>query len=533
MLSSLPESLDETYERMLCNIKFFLIEDARRILTLLCYAPRPLSVQELIDAVAVEINKPTGLNRKRRLQDSNGIRDICGGLIDIGLSADHMTENHIKKKLTPTVRIAHFSVQEYLESERIQHQKAAMFSLTSATAHTEIAKICLIYLLDDSLSRSKLDQKILEEYPLARFAAECWYYHYQNTARSAPGPHDCILRLFQSQNSFANWVRLYDSDGFDHSMRLGRSLHGILSPIYYASLLGLDQTLHILLATKQVESIRTPGLLHTSTSKLPNLVNAQAGYYGSPLQAASYQGHDNVVQILLDKGADVNARAGHYGNPLQAASYQGHDNVVQILLDKGADVNARAGHYGNPLQAASYQGHDNVVQILLDKGADVNAQGGTFGNALYAASSKGHDHVVTMLLEKGADVNAQNEDRHNALHAASYGGHDHVVQVLLDRGAELEDTHLYAELNWALSRGHEKISKMLLDKIVNTDGLDNAWRAAFSSGDDLMLRLLRDHDPVFGRSIDHGSDLRQADHSVYATFGGARKTEAWFSERRD
>jgi ankyrin repeat protein len=47
-----------------------------------------------------------------------------------------------------------------------------------------------------------------------------------------------------------------------------------------------------------------------------------------------------VVQILLEKGAEVNAQGGGYGNALQAASEGGHEKVVQILLEKGAEVNA-------------------------------------------------------------------------------------------------------------------------------------------------------------------------------------------------
>ena len=109
--------------------------------------------------------------------------------------------------------------------------------------------------------------------------------------------------------------------------------------------------------------------------------------YGNALQAASFGGHEKVVQMLLDQGADVNAQGGEYGNALQAASVKGHEKVVQMLLDQGADVNAQGGNYGNALQAASVGGHEKVVQMLLDQGADVNAQGGEYGNALQAHHS--------------------------------------------------------------------------------------------------------------------------------------------------
>jgi hypothetical protein len=64
--------------------------------------------------------------------------------------------------------------------------------------------------------------------------------------------------------------------------------------------------------------------------------------------------------------------------------------VVEILLDKGAEVNAEGGDFGNALQAASVAVHVKVVAMLLGKGVDVNAQGGKYGNALQAASSKHH-----------------------------------------------------------------------------------------------------------------------------------------------
>lgn len=67
---------------------------------------------------------------------------------------------------------------------------------------------------------------------------------------------------------------------------------------------------------------------------------------------------------------------------IRAASLRGNKKLVQLLLEKGADVNAYRGEHGNALQAASTNGHTEIVRLLRQVGADVNAQGGNRGNAL-------------------------------------------------------------------------------------------------------------------------------------------------------
>ena len=80
------------------------------------------------------------------------------------------------------------------------------------------------------------------------------------------------------------------------------------------------------------------------------------------LAAASACGHEEVIQLLLEKGADVNAPTVYgYCEPLYAAIDNGHEGVVRLLLDNGADVNAGGGMWGNPLQVAVGLGCKNVV----------------------------------------------------------------------------------------------------------------------------------------------------------------------------
>ncbi|RYN98011.1 hypothetical protein AA0120_g2336 [Alternaria tenuissima] len=213
--------------------------------------------------------------------------------------------------------------------------------------------------------------------------------------------------------------------------------------------------------------------------------NAQGGRFGNALCEASARGYEAVVKLLLDKGANANAQGGHFsnalyaalvegheavgghfGNALQAASACGHEAVVKLLLDKGANANAQGAHFSNALYEASVEGYEAVVKLLLDKGADANAQGGRFGNALYAALVEGHEAVVKLLLDKGANANAQGAHFGNVLYAASARGYEAVVKLLLDKGANAnaQGGHFSNALYEALVEGHEAVVKLLLDK---------------------------------------------------------------------
>ncbi|KAJ6592580.1 ankyrin repeat-containing domain protein [Mycena capillaripes] len=130
--------------------------------------------------------------------------------------------------------------------------------------------------------------------------------------------------------------------------------------------------------------------------------------YGSAVHAAARWEHWDIVQLLIEKGADVRNPGGWFGTVLHAACREDNLERVTMLLEHGADVNIQheGSEYGTPLQTASLLGHMKVVRLLIKKGADVNDRGGKYGTALHAASHHGHAEIVKLLLENGANVNS-------------------------------------------------------------------------------------------------------------------------------
>ena len=102
--------------------------------------------------------------------------------------------------------------------------------------------------------------------------------------------------------------------------------------------------------------------------------------------------HDSIelVQILLDKGADVNAQNNSKQTPLHIACKCESIELVQILLNKGADVNVQNNSKQTPLHIACESDSIELVHILLDKGADVNAVISGCSVLLIAASNIKH-----------------------------------------------------------------------------------------------------------------------------------------------
>ncbi|KAJ4378694.1 hypothetical protein N0V86_005565 [Didymella sp. IMI 355093] len=446
-------ALDLAYAEALQRIEGQLQNDrelAKRVLSWITFAKRPLTTTELCCALAVE---PEEVEiDPDSVPDSEDIVSVCAGLV-------------VVDQESAIIRLVHYTTQEYFE--RIGDTWVPDSKL-------RIAETCLTYLCfcafqSGSCSSDEEYERRLQEHQFLDYAAKHWGDH----ARAVEADVTNQVCTFLNSSSLlcaAQVLRVpvYKYRGYSKEYPTATPLHELA---------------HFGLTTvaEQVISAQKP---------ITNIVNAKNNRGDTSLSLAAKQGHHEMVKMLLGNKADVNAQGGDYGNALHAASLGGHEQVVKLLLDNKANINAQGGHYRNALYAASLRGHKQVVKLLLDKGADVNVnvQSEDFGNALHAASLGGHEQVVKLLLDNKASVNAQGGYYSNALQAASIRGHKQVVKLLLDNKANInaQGGRYSNALQAASAEGHKQVVKLLLDNKANINAqgghFGNAMNAAAYRG---------------------------------------------------
>ena len=174
---------------------------------------------------------------------------------------------------------------------------------------------------------------------------------------------------------------------------------------------------------------------------------------GDPLHRAAFHGQTDLVQELLDKGANIDARAGiitRYGwgfTALNLATAEGHLEVVKVLLDRGASIVTNL--FRTTALHAAAQPRDTstgieIVKLLLERGASINAANLDGDTPLYYATGyfdylvfqrrkpNRHVEILTFLLENGARTDVRNSSGETPLDFARWSGWDLGVKVLTE-----------------------------------------------------------------------------------------------------
>ena len=500
-LKELPGNLDATYERILENIPTVNRVYTHRLLHCLYAAARPLEVKELAEVLAIEFDVAGGipkLTEDFRCEDQEqAVLDACSSLVII-----------VNYRGSRQVKFAHFSVHEFLSSDRLANSKSSALSyyyIQHDSAHTVMAQACLGALLELG---DHMDKETIDSYSLADYAGDFFVAHAkvgEVLSRINTGVDNL---LDPDRPHFNTWLWLqsfdWDSQYFDlnpdsssdfgeqHSEQ-SSSEYPIypprVSPLYYTVLFG-----HTCLAQYLIRN-------------RPRDLGATDIYGRTALHIAAFKSDFNVVQMLVDIAHTVvNCRDNKGCTPLHYAvqggdqeSHEDFSRCVELLLERGADVEAQNSRGSTPLHLAASKMSEKAIRLLIRKGANINLQDNKNQTALHKASRRGRLEIVRLLLDHKAEIELQDDRGSTPLHL--YHRNREAVQLFLDHGANvtLRNDKGQTVLHQASQNGHPDIIQLILSRAdADADAVDNdgstPLHLAASEAEELSsAQLLLDH----------------------------------------
>ena len=497
-LDTLPKSLDATYEEAMSRVNDQTDDDkllAERVLSWISFAVRPLLLEELREALAVEPD--THKLDRSNLPDTDLLTSICAGLV-------------IVDQKSKIVRLCHFSTEEYLRRVRMTR---------FPTAQADISEICLIYLLFDEFGKGPLlhEHKAITrvlDCHLLQYAATHWGRHIQGS------PEKSLLHLALAfLTSKEHLSSSTQSSHFAEHWFIGESQR------YPKNITGLHMAAHFGLEFI-AESLLTQGF--SITEKDSEGENA--------LHKAAKNGHKAVVQLLLHHGADIMSEDGHGWTALHKAATSGNRALVLLLLEKGATI-SKGVDGRTALHFAAEFGNDEIATALLGEGADVQAAtvplNGEFFEVkfhagrtpLHWAAANGHHALVRQLVEHGADVDALNRTLRTPLREAIFLGHTAAAEVLLELGASVHQREKegWTPLHEAAWRSPVRVTELLIERGAEVEALTNFPQTSIpepcyekdevlkGGNTPLHLAACRGHLKIFNFLHAKGADIQRSD----------------------
>ena len=454
---------------------------------------KPLSIEEATEAVFQSYDN---YSLHKRLPSLDAILEICAGLV-----------KSVKRRKYTAVEFVHFSVKEYLLSERITSSKVSLFAIDEEAAYREITKLCIsyIFLFDQS---NIIATEVEKTHPFLLYACRNWGQHLQYNNVYEDAAVMALVNKFLDINRQRFHIM---------SRALTFQLNFVRRAYTFSDLQLYD-------AIKCGLNVIAESLLQRGVD--PNSGNYPIGY---ALHIAIEKDNMELVELLIRFKANVNLEAEEYDTPLALACRKGNLNIINTLLNKGANPNPAYGSH--PLQEACERGRKNVVQLLLDKGVSKEAREKAIlismerksveifdilvgctnnntllitnlpSNALLKACSVGNALVVRRLIEAGTDINHRYPvSEESALYLAVEVNDENIVCLLLNKGADAKQIVKSGEsiLQFAASKGNAKIVEDLIANGANPNfspGIEGTALGQAVLGNHLSAaKVLLEHD---------------------------------------
>jgi ankyrin repeat protein len=472
-LADLPKDLSETFARILQKSGSSDPALQAKTLQLVLAAYRPLTTDELREALSVTPRDATW-DPSKLLNDVYSALACCGCVLAVD-------------EETFTVGVIHHSVKQYI-SGGLDGVKHMGFSFEEA--QRKLADTVVTYLgygvFGTELSRSKVPSMVAQSAPstivqatigsssTARHLAIKYLgsrrQHAVDMSKTVAGARTSLTSKPEHAFKFYNYAKTYCLQHVFYVSGHEAAIFKLSSKLIYgraSELNKVDKNYWTRFHWAAEHGNKNVLLLLLQAGKID--LNAYDNDGWTPLMFAAQGGHKDTVEVILsvDK-AGVEAKDGAGQTPLMLAAQGGYRDIVEVLLSVGkADVEAKDMTGFTPLIWASFGGHRDTVEVLLSGGkADVDAKDNHGDTSLTLAIRDGYRDIVEVLLSVGkANVEAKDKDGEAPLMRAVKNGYRDIVEVLLSVGkadVEAKDKDGEAPLIRAVQNGSRDMVEVLL-----------------------------------------------------------------------
>jgi ankyrin repeat protein len=560
-LTSTPEALDELYTEILSGVTEAEKYQMTKLFQWVLFAERPLSSQELREALATDKDMACTTVSELRSHDSwvdtlgqfeTHVKQISRGLVEFQTREIWELFEPGGEDWDREAQFVHQSVADYMLEKFLNHVGHYRYASQSQTGagHFEISRSCIRYLtLREVLEGARLPRSTLSaRFPLLPYVVRFMFHHIQEVEREKISQHDLLLLIqwdpqSESLGKIASLWRIFDPDSA-HTP-IGWPFIGA-TPLHVLVAFGSKSAFDALLQKDNVEvdgrdsDGNTPLILairECHQDMALALLNRSIEWqllHGQTVDQSITQGRETGQQ--LSYLIDVNTENIDGDTPLTIALTEKAEEVIFKLIEAGADLK----FFGRETTLVLYAIR-NRNKMLLMKFIEKNAKlDGVVYFALKELSYENNDileEFLSELLEAGAntskspefDKNSENEDEDEedededeedesgyesddeAILLASRRGQAAMVSLLLSHSASVTSRSKYGKfpLVVAVENGHEEVVKVLLRNTPSASAMED-----FGGRTALDMALRADNEAIVKLLLETGKinvDLKDSD----------------------
>ncbi|KAK8005903.1 hypothetical protein PG991_012200 [Apiospora marii] len=437
IIRELPRSVEEAYEKILSRNQGRAKDKAKKVMQIVIAAKRPLTLEEMSQALAIEerpltpqdmatvlpIEKrpitPVKLQLEPMEKFRGTIRQLCGLFVTI---------------IDSKIYLMHQTAREFLIRKSRMNPGAKSLSHNSGSWRHSMDLMACNHLLA-RICISTLLLGINDKY-----SADNWSLHVR-AADSAEAVQDLLPQARRLCCQYDGDIPAFLLAGLTAIARI-RDEYDLkdMKPLVAASILGLDGVVRVMAKDKQADIMGTPcNCAILIDAKAPkSRLNPWGAAITAPLyEEATKQGSEDIVRLLLEEQGSPNVRDGSGRTPLHYATRDGSETLVQSLIEGGAKLDVKSRYGSTPLHAAAERGRETIVRLLIQAGAIVNVKDHYNITPLHEATRNGSETIVQLLIKGGAKANVGDDLNYTPLHGAAEGGHVSMVRLLIEAGAEV------------------------------------------------------------------------------------------------